>query len=1180
MYCKESSFVVLFLLSFILSVAQPVGYQYGKQITVNASEVVGPSSLTDFPMMVRFMGAGADLDLRSIANGGHVESATGYDIIFTSDQAGANVLDHQIESYNAATGEYVAWVRIPTLSNSVQTNIFMYYGNCSISSDPSTSNVWNSDYDAVYFLHDNFNDATSNGNTGTNNGSSDLSPALIADGQSFGVNDYIQIPSASISSGQGTVSIWAYASSFSGTEQYMYGHTSNPSGFSDRIQLYTDDGAGGLDLGLGNNHNLQQGIYTMNTGEWYHIVLTWNGTTCFVYVNGNLEHSENYGGLNTLESYLDIGNDGRATGSRNEGWDGDLDHARLSDEVFDANWIRTEYNNQREGSSFYSVGAEFSAVHTFYSRATGAWEANNSWSFSSDGSSGAVPVGVFPHRSDNVVIQSGHNITINNVNDNGLCAQSPDGLGLSNVGPFAGSNLTMFYQSGDIVINGTLTVTGIEMMTDGYVKIESGAIFNLTSSYVNLGYFEADNGSSFSSADDFILAGNSTTIINTNSISNDDLIISYTDATLCGSGTTTLQNGSGSLITFANGATLSQVCTQYTVDCTGSGCSGFPVTGTGTFFSGIVGPGGVGDQNTNEIWLMADQGAYSDVGTTLAVDLNTVRQWNDISGNGRNAFQNTAGNRPIYRTGQDNGVPALQFTGNLFIDSPSLGIAGTSDLTYFITFRDTSTGLGGINDGSGHYILDRTTATNALMSLKPITGNVYTLQKRSDGGTGLGGPATTTSINTNIKWVEMTRDNGTAYNFFYNGVSENSLADGDGNLTPPAMRIGRHATTANGGLRGFIHELFVYSSLVNNAQRIIINNYLTAKYGMSLSVNDVYTMDNPANGNYDFEVAGIGRASDGSYHKDARGNGVVRMWNPKGLGNSEFLIWGHDGTALTTTTTVSPADVDGTVIEERLSRIWRVSETGDVGTVSISFDFNGVGGSPLGSNLRLLIDRDGDGFGDNDVTPIVGSVSNGIAVFSNINFNNGDRFTLGNTDALLPLPIELIEFTAAPSGKKVLLSWVTASELNNDFFTVERSVNAEEWQEVSTLAGAGTSLKTNRYELTDDQPIDGASYYRIKQTDYNGSISYSEIRLVKLDETQEFNVFPNPSQGQFTLEGLAEGVNYEARVLNSLGQLVNVRIDRIGNKLVTDLSSLPEGIYIMQISNGSVLQSIRLVRNR
>ncbi|MCB0493391.1 MAG: T9SS type A sorting domain-containing protein, partial [Cyclobacteriaceae bacterium] len=151
---------------------------------------------------------------------------------------------------------------------------------------------------------------------------------------------------------------------------------------------------------------------------------------------------------------------------------------------------------------------------------------------------------------------------------------------------------------------------------------------------------------------------------------------------------------------------------------------------------------------------------------------------------------------------------------------------------------------------------------------------------------------------------------------------------------------------------------------------------------------------------------------------------------------------------------------------------------------------------------------------------------------------------------------------------------------NNDFFTVERSVNAEEWQEVSTLAGAGTSLKTNRYELTDDQPIDGASYYRIKQTDYNGSISYSEIRLVKLDETQEFNVFPNPSQGQFTLEGLAEGVNYEARVLNSLGQLVNVRIDRIGNKLVTDLSSLPEGIYIMQISNGSVLQSIRLVRNR
>ncbi|MEP2671482.1 MAG: hypothetical protein ABJH04_20935, partial [Cyclobacteriaceae bacterium] len=496
---------------------------------------------------------------------------------------------------------------------------------------------------------------------------------------------------------------------------------------------------------------------------------------------------------------------------------------------------------------------------TYYSFASGAWEANTSWSLSSDGSSGAVAAGVFPGMMDNVVIRTGHNITINNVADNGYCGISPDDLNRSNVGSFTGSGDAMFYHIGDIIISngGTLTSTE-EVMLEGYTHIEAGGTLNVNEDIVNLGYLEVSAATTFSNTDDLILSGNSTTIINNTSTGFDDIYIDHTNATLCGDGVMNIGNGSPDpTIQYFNGSSINQICSTFTVTCSMNCPGGFPVTGTGSFTYGITGPGGVGNQNINEIWLMADQGAYTDAGSTLAVDLNTVQQWHDISGNGRNAFQNTAGNRPIYRTGQDNGMPALQFTGNLFIDSPSLGIAGTSDLTYFITFKDTSTGLGGINDGNGHYILDRTTATNALMSLKPISGNVYTLQKRSDAGSGLGGPASTTTINTNIKWVEMSRDNGTTYSFFYDGVSEGSLADGDGNLTPPAMRIGRHATTNNNGLRGFIHELFVYSSLVNNAQRILINNYLSAKYAMPLSVNDVYTMDTPANGDYDAEVAGI-----------------------------------------------------------------------------------------------------------------------------------------------------------------------------------------------------------------------------------------------------------------------------------------------------------------------------------
>jgi hypothetical protein len=199
-------------------------------------------------------------------------------------------------------------------------------------------------------------------------------------------------------------------------------------------------------------------------------------------------------------------------------------------------------------------------------------------------------------------------------------------------------------------------------------------------------------------------------------------------------------------------------------------------------------------------------------------------------------------------------------------------------------------------DGAGHYILDRTTATNELYSFKHLSGNVYYYQKRDNGGGGLGGPTSTTTITTGTsKWVEMVRNRGVNYRFYFNGVQEGSVADGDGDTTPPQPRIGRHSTTTNGGLRGFIYEFIIYSATLNEAQRILLNNNISAQYGYSLSANDLYTMDNPANGNFDFEVAGIGQASDGSRHIDAKGSGAVRMWNPSGLANNEFLIWGHNG---------------------------------------------------------------------------------------------------------------------------------------------------------------------------------------------------------------------------------------------------------------------------------------------
>jgi hypothetical protein len=92
-----------------------------------------------------------------------------------------------------------------------------------------------------------------------------------------------------------------------------------------------------------------------------------------------------------------------------------------------------------------------------------------------------------------------------------------------------------------------------------------------------------------------------------------------------------------------------------------------------------------------------------------------------------------------------------------------------------------------------------------------------------------------------------------------------------------------------------------------------------------------------------------------------------------------------------------------------------------------------------------------------------------------------------------PLPIELLSFTAHPVEKGCGLEWVTASETNNDYFTLERSHDGINFEEAVTVKGAGNSTQTITYRYTDEHAFSGVSYYRLKQTDYDGHFEYSEL---------------------------------------------------------------------------------------
>jgi len=328
-------------------------WQYRKAITFTSDTAKIPSTLTNFPVLINLS---SDSDLAADAQD------DGDDILFTSSN-GTTKLDHEIEKFDGSTGELVAWVEVASLSTG--TVIYMYYGNSGASSQQNATGTWDGNFKMVQHLKDlttsTTKDSTSNNNNGTKGAANQPIEvnAKIGKGQDFTpTTQYLQIGTTGFSASSGTVELWAKAEGFvlADPAQYLFGHTINP-GWSSRIQLYTDDTLGNLNLGLGDSHSTALDIQALNTATWYHIVLTWDGTNYVVYVDSVSKATGTYAGLTSIESFADIGNAGQAL-ERIEAWNGIIDEVRVSNSVRSAAWIGTAYNNQSDPSAFYSMGAE------------------------------------------------------------------------------------------------------------------------------------------------------------------------------------------------------------------------------------------------------------------------------------------------------------------------------------------------------------------------------------------------------------------------------------------------------------------------------------------------------------------------------------------------------------------------------------------------------------------------------------------------------------------------------------------------------------------------------------------------------------------------------------------------------------------------------------------------------
>lgn len=181
------------------------------------------------------------------------------------------------------------------------------------------------------------------------------------------------------------------------------------------------------------------------------------------------------------------------------------------------------------------------------------------------------------------------------------------------------------------------------------------------------------------------------------------------------------------------------------------------------------------------------------------------------------------------------------------------------------------------------------------------------------------------------------------------------------------------------------------------------------------------------------------------------------------------------------------------------------------------------------------------------------------------------------------LPIELTYFNASSSGSTVLLTWQTASEENNDYFTIERSTDGINFENIKTLSGAGNSTTTINYSTTDNDPLTGISYYRLKQTDYNGAYSYSEIESVAFYGSLSdisFTVYPNPCITTSTITLSANGFSFNEQTLIQIfgltGQLVYEQRGISSSEVIIS-QTLSQGIYFVKVKTNTISKSTKLI---
>ena len=348
-----------------LSACALSGYLYQRSIVINHNRVPNTDQ-GDFPLLINV----TDPTLANIANGGHVTNASGYDIVFAADAAGISQLSHEIASYNPASGQFVAWVQIPSLSHSSDTTIYMLYGNPAITaSQELPGEIWDVEYQAVWHLGNGNGtvlsaaDSTDYGWNGTVHGATASAGAIAGAANFSGSGQYIGVGSIGAKPTQGTISMWVRAPALANSPNaFTTGPLDGAACGNEAIRLeLTANGSFNAITGADNatcsaNFSSLPITAAFTPNAWHYVAVTWDSSqnTETLYYDGSASQP-------FANSYWPTNFDGVAIGAGydiSRAWNGQIAEVRLSGSNLSADWIAAEYNNQNSPATFHTLGPE------------------------------------------------------------------------------------------------------------------------------------------------------------------------------------------------------------------------------------------------------------------------------------------------------------------------------------------------------------------------------------------------------------------------------------------------------------------------------------------------------------------------------------------------------------------------------------------------------------------------------------------------------------------------------------------------------------------------------------------------------------------------------------------------------------------------------------------------------